>query len=103
MHSIVKDKHDNIVDICIRRNVRMLALFGSATGEEFNPDTSDMDFVVEFDTMQPSDRADCYFGLLEDLESLFGIPVDLVEASTIKNPYFKEAVEESMVRVYAAA
>lgn len=103
MQTIIKDKLENLAEICVQRNVRSLALFGSATGDNFKPGSSDMDFVVEFDTMQPSDHADCYFGLLEDLETLFGISVDLVEASTIKNPYFREAVEESLIKIYAAA
>jgi predicted nucleotidyltransferase len=103
MHFITQEKLDKLADICVRLNVRKLALFGSATGDNFKPDSSDMDFVVEFDSMQPSEHADCYFGLLEDLENLFGTSIDLVEASTIKNPYFRESVEESLIKIYAAA
>lgn len=103
MHAIIKDKLEDLVEICVHRNVHSLALFGSATGDNFKPDSSDIDFIVEFATMKPSDHADCYFGLLEDLETLFGASVDLVEASTIINPYFREAVEESLIRIYVAA
>jgi len=47
--------------------------------------------------------ADSYFGLLENLESLFGRRVDLVEASAIRNPYFREAVEKTKRPLYEAA
>ena len=103
MHALIKDKFLELTEICVKRNVRMLALFGSAATDRFDPSNSDMDFLVEFNAAQPAIHADNYFGLMEDLETLFGIPVDLVELSTIKNPYFREAVEESLIRVYDAA
>ena len=58
-------------------------------------------FLVEF---QPAAAgyADRYFGLLESLEQLFGQPVDLVVASAIKNPYFRESVDRSKALLYAA-
>jgi len=46
--------------------------------------------------------ADSYFGLLEALEQLFNRPVDLVVASAIKNPYFRESIERTRVLLYAA-
>lgn len=46
--------------------------------------------------------ADRYFGLLEGLEQLFGRPVDLVVASAIRNPYFRESVERTKALLYAA-
>jgi len=36
------------------------------------------------------------------LERLFGRPVDLVEPRPIRNPYFRQAVEQSRVLIYAA-
>ncbi|MDO8691470.1 MAG: hypothetical protein Q7R39_15935 [Dehalococcoidia bacterium] len=56
---------------------------------------SDLDFLVEFASPGPVGVADRYFGLLESLEALFGRPVDLVVASTIKNPYFRESLSST--------
>jgi predicted nucleotidyltransferase len=36
------------------------------------------------------------------LEQLFGRPVDLVEPEPIRNPYFRQAVEQSQELIYAA-
>ena len=59
--------------------VRTLALFGSAARNEAT-ETSDLDFVVEFDRK----TFDNYMGLKELLEELFGCPVDLVIRSAVK-------------------
>ncbi len=40
--------------ICLRHNVRRLDLFGSAVGSDFDPATSDLDFLVEFGTTRES-------------------------------------------------
>jgi hypothetical protein len=69
-----------------RFGVRSLGLFGSAARGEATP-ASDLDFLVELE--KPS--FDTYMGLLEYLEELFGHPVDLVLANTIK-PRLRESI-----------
>jgi predicted nucleotidyltransferase len=91
-----------IADLCRRRRVRTLELFGSATGESFDPTTSDLDFLVRFEPMPTVEYADCYFGLREDLEMLCDRPVDLVETAPLRNPYFLKAIEATRVLLYAA-
>ena len=50
MHFLVEDKHQDIDAICRRFDVRRLEVFGSAArGVDFQPDISDVDFLVEFD------------------------------------------------------
>ena len=83
--------------------MRRLALFGSVLTEEFDPARSDIDVLVEFETLPPVERADSFFGLLADLEALFAQPVDLVERSSMRNPIVRENVEASQVVVYDAA
>lgn len=91
----------NLEALCRRFGVRRLELFGSAvTG--FQRETSDLDFLVEFEPPIGPGYADRYFGLLESLEALFGRPVDLVVASAIKNPYFRDTVEKTRELIYAA-
>jgi predicted nucleotidyltransferase len=53
--------------------------------------------------MSPSQHADSYFGLIEDLEKLFGMPIDLVEPGSIANPFFRQVVEQTQVVLYEAA
>ena len=103
MNAIVQEKAGELVEICKRRGVRRLALFGSAARGSFDPASSDLDFLVEFQPQSPPQHADNYFGLQADLERLFGLPVELVEPGPIQNPFFRQAVEETQVLVYAAA
>jgi len=103
MNHIIRQNLNEIIRICIHRKVRSLAVFGSATDNRFDPNTSDLDLLVEFENMQPSDHAEQYFGLAEDLERLLNRPVDLVEPGPIRNPYFRKSLEETQVIIYAAA
>jgi len=103
MNEIIKNKKVELAEICSKRQVKRLALFGSATRDDFDPTSSDLDFVVEFIPCPPAQYADNYFGLQEDLEKLFGMPVDLVESAPIRNPYFRKAIEDTQVVLYDAA
>jgi predicted nucleotidyltransferase len=69
----------------------------------FDAVRSDIDLLVEFDDLEPVDKADAYFGLLGDLEALFGRSVDLVERSALRNPVLRRSVEASQFTLYEAA
>lgn len=101
MASILEPHLAEIPDLCRRYGVARLELFGSATGDAFDPQRSDLDFLVEFDA-DPSRLFDRYFGLKEALEALYGRRVDLVTAGSLRNRYFIEAVNQSRRLVYAA-
>lgn len=88
--------------LCRRFQVRRLELFGSASGEKFDPASSDLDFLVEFEDPPAGGYAEAYFGLAESLKELFHRDVDLVVLSAVKNPYFLESIERSRTLLYAA-
>ena len=88
--------------LCRRFHVLRLDLFGSAARGDFDPEHSDIDFIVEFERDAPLHPFDAYFGLKEGLEALFGRRVDLVMPGAIKNPYRKASIEQDRETVYAA-
>ena len=97
------DQHrEEIAAICRAHHVRRLALFGSALRDDFDPARSDLDFVVEFQPLPEGTYADTYFGLIDALERLFQRHVDLVEAGSVRNPYFLREIETHQEAVYAA-
>jgi predicted nucleotidyltransferase len=102
METMIETKRDAIADLCRRHHVRTLELFGSAARGRFDSETSDLDFLVEFDAIPPGEHAHCYFGLLFALTDLFGRDVDLVELGAIRNPYFLRAIAMDRVVLYAA-
>lgn len=102
MHPFVENKREALTELCRRHRLRRLDLFGSATTAEFDPKTSDLDFLVELEDLEPAAYSETYFGVLQDLEVLFGRSIDLVVESAVKNPYFKESLERTRTRLYAA-
>lgn len=103
MHAFVASRLAQLEALCREHRVKRLELFGSAAAHDFDPTRSDIDFVVEFLPVERHGLKDVYFDLLEDLERLFGRPVDLVERSAIRNRYFRASVDATKVPVYAAA
>ena len=98
----VEERRDDLEDLWSRFHVRRLDLFGSAVTGLYRPGDSDLDFLVDFRPLPVGVYADSFFGLHEELERLFGRPVDLVVASAIKNPYFRQSVEQTRALLYAA-
>jgi uncharacterized protein len=98
----IAQHRDELRDLCRRFGVRRLEVFGSAARGDFDPAKSDLDFLVEFEPLQPGAYVDAFFGLKEGLEQLFGRTVDLVSAAAIRNPYFRQSVEATKALLYAA-
>ena len=102
MHTVIADKKKDLAELCRRYDVARLEVFGSAArGTDFDFETSDADFLVEFDPNSGLPPFDRYFGLIEDLRAVLGRPVDLIEARAIRNPYLRIAVDKSRQLVYA--
>jgi uncharacterized protein len=93
---------EEIEELCRQRHVQRLALFGSSLREDFDPERSDVDLLVEFELLPERQYAENYFALLEALTELFGRKVELVAWRSIKNPYFRREIESSHQVLYAA-
>ena len=102
MTSLIDQHRAQILSLCRKYDVRRLDLIGSALRADFDPSQSDLDFVVEFNNFNPSNAADRYLGLLVDLEDLFARRIDLVSYRAIRNPYFKQIVDNTRIALYAA-
>jgi predicted nucleotidyltransferase len=101
MISLVTQKKNEVSALCKQFKVRRLDLFGSAATENFSG-ASDLDFVVSFTDEEPREYARCYFSLANALEKLFQRRVDLVTERSIRNPYFREEIEQTRQPVYGA-
>jgi predicted nucleotidyltransferase len=103
MHPVVQQRLQTLRELCLKHRVERLDLFGSAARDDFDPETSDLDFLVEFEPMSPREQADSFFGLLADLENLFGRRIDLLEREPIENPYLWQSIVQSRMALYEAA
>jgi predicted nucleotidyltransferase len=96
------DKHTReIQKLCSRYKVRKLYAFGSVLTDKFNG-ASDVDLIVDFEPQDTSHYADNYFNLKFALEDTLNRKIDLLEEKTIKNPYFRQAIENQRQLLYAA-
>jgi predicted nucleotidyltransferase len=86
-------------ELCRKHNVERLFVFGSVLTSDFNS-TSDIDMIVDFSDIDVFNYADNYYELKFSLEDLFGREVDLLEETALKNPYFRESVNEQKQLVY---
>jgi predicted nucleotidyltransferase len=103
MIGMLQEKRMEIAALCEKYGVKRLDLFGSAAGDGFDPEASDLDFIVSFEERDPPNLFHRYFGLQEDLEDLFGRDVDLVtEGTLLKDPDFAEDISGTRVSLYAA-
>ena len=88
-----------INELCVNHKVKSLYAFGSILTADFN-NTSDIDLIVDFKEMDVADYADNYFDLKFSLQNIFNRSVDLLEEQAIKNPYFKQALNQKKELVY---
>lgn len=93
----VREKLADLIAVCRANGVRRAWLYGSATGNgrrAFDPKTSDVDLLVEFDPKADVSRGWNHplFRLPERLEVVLGGPVHVTENKAFENPYFREEV-----------
>jgi predicted nucleotidyltransferase len=96
---IVEKNIEKIRCLCEKHKVSELFVFGSVITEKFNPE-SDIDFLVDFDSMNVFDYAENYFDLKFALEDILDRKVDLLELKAIKNPFLKQSIDATKIMIY---
>jgi hypothetical protein len=91
---------EQIADFCRKWKIKELAIFGSALGDDFKPE-SDIDVLVVFDESAEWSLFD-YMHAEEELKQLFGRKVDLVEKKAIRNPFRRHHILNHSEVIYAA-
>ena len=89
----------DIIKLYKTHKVKSLYAFGSVLSDNFNKE-SDIDLIVDPSNIDVEDYADNYFDFKFALEELLKRPVDLLEEKAIKNPYFRQSVNEQRKLVY---
>jgi len=91
---------ESLAGLCRRWRILELSVFGSVARGSERMD-SDVDLLVTFDPDAPWSTLDIV-DLREELASLFGRNVDLVEERAIRNPYRKASILRDKSVLYAA-
>ena len=102
MHPTIAQHQAGLSDICRHYRVRRLDVFGSAArSDDFDPASSDADFLIEFEPDLRVGLAD-FFGAKAAFENLLGRHVDLIEPGAVRNPYVLADINRYREVVYAA-
>ncbi len=96
----IRIPHEAIERFCARFGVVQVALFGSVLRADFGAD-SDVDVMLKFKpghgfTFENTPE------IQDELEAIFGRPVDVIEMDRIRNPIRRKAIMSSHRVVYAA-
>jgi len=89
-----------IATFCRRWQIAEFSLFGSVLREDFRPD-SDVDVLVSFHPQAGWSLWDLA-EMQEELEKMFGRPVDLVEKESLRNPFRRHSILNTREIFYAA-
>jgi predicted nucleotidyltransferase len=99
LQSEIEVRRTEIAEVCMGLGVRRLEFFGSGAR---SASPRDLDFLVDLGDRPVAEHVSVYFALLEGLQALFAIPVDLMTAAALVNPYCRQRVEREKALLYAA-
>ena len=89
-----------IATFCRKWKVQEFSLFGSVLRDDFRPD-SDIDVLLVIDPHHPP-KPEEWETMDEELRSIFGREIDLVEERRIKNPFRRNHILSHRRVMYAA-
>ncbi len=96
---VIENHIDRIKSICSLYKVERIYLFGSALTANFT-EKSDLDFIVRFKTMELSGYFENYMKFKDELKSLLGREIDLIEEQTLKNPILIQSINRNKELIY---
>ena len=92
---------DRIANFARRWKITELALFGSVLRDDFDAD-SDVDVLVSFDSAATWSLWDLTT-MEDELSSLFGRKVDLVEKEGLRNPFRRQHILSGRKVIYVGS
>jgi len=90
---------EKIKKFCLKWNVVEFSLFGSILRDDFDTE-SDVDILISLSEKADLDLYD-WVTMIEELEEIFGREVDLVEKSTLRNPFRRHSILTNREIIYA--
>jgi predicted nucleotidyltransferase len=101
MIALISDNQAAIAALCREFGIRKLEVFGSAASGKFDPDQSDVDVIADLGGYERG-VARRFMRFARALEAVLGRNVDIITEEQIRNPYFRQAVDEQRVTIYEA-
>jgi uncharacterized protein len=103
IHPAVKKHIPAIHALCREFGVQRLEVFGSVVTDHFDPERSDVDFLVTYpDGYEYGPWGTRVFELQDALAVLLGRKVDLVMSDAPRNPRFIDQINRSRREIFRA-
>jgi hypothetical protein len=96
----ISKNRNNFVILCKDHKVKYLYAFGSSVTENFDPNRSDIDLLVEIDSEDPIDRGEKLLSLWDLFENFFNRKIDLLTENSIRNPFLRKSIDSTKVLIY---
>ena len=87
--------HEAIAAFCRKWGVRRLSFFGSVVRDDFDPERSDVDVLVE---LTPDTKATgfAFFGAQDELSQIFGRKVEMCTPGAVSRWMIKDVLAEAV-------
>ena len=92
IHNEIRKNLSLFSDICKNHGIKSLYAFGSSVTDQFNPQRSDIDLLVE--------KGEKLLSLWDKLEDFFQRKVDLLTQKSLKNPFLLENIDKTKILLY---
>jgi predicted nucleotidyltransferase len=100
MNPIISQNNTRLIALFKKNKVKKAYVFGSILTEKFN-DTSDVDFIIDFEeNLNPVEKGMFWWELHDELRVLLKKEVDIVNQQKITNPYFLEEINRTKKLIY---
>jgi predicted nucleotidyltransferase len=87
--------HEEIAAFCRKWGIKRLSFFGSIVRDDFDPERSDVDVLVELRSDTKA-RGLEYFGAEIELSEIFGRKVDLLQPTELSRWMIKDVLAEAI-------
>lgn len=91
---------ENLIPLLENHQVKEAYVFGSILTENFDPNKSDFDFIIEIEESEPLVKGELLMSLWDKLESLTNRRVDLLTPDSLTNPILKKSIDANKVKIY---
>lgn len=96
----IQAKLNEFTTLCKLYNVKNLYAFGSATTDQFDENSSDIDLLIEIEENDPLERGEKLLAIWDKLEEFFQRKVDLLTQSSLKNPILRKNIDATKILIY---
>ncbi|MBL0117396.1 MAG: nucleotidyltransferase domain-containing protein [Saprospiraceae bacterium] len=89
----IKEKAKEFITLCENHDVKTLYAFGSSVNKNFKEESSDIDLLIELNTLDPILRGELLIDIWDKFETFFQRKVDLLTFNSIKNPIVRKNID----------